>query len=83
MTTKMIGVKEFRQNMAGISEEALRKNQRLIILKKNQPIFELKPLPKEDAVLEKLVLDVQVGLEDMKNKRVYSHEEMKSLFGLA
>ena len=83
MTTKMIGVKEFRQNMAQFSEEARRKNQRLIILKKNKPIFELKPFSEEESALEKLIIDVRDGLDDMANGRVYSHDDMKSLFGLA
>ena len=82
MTTKMIGVKEFRQNMARFSDEARRKNQRLIILRKNEPIFELKPLSKEDVILEKLIMDVDDALDDMKNNKIYSHQEIKSLFGL-
>ena len=83
MTTKFIGVKEFRQNMAKISEMARKKNQRLIVLRKNEPIFELGPLSKKDATLERLTLDIQEGLEDVKAGRVYSHEEIKDFFGLA
>lgn len=82
MTTKFIGVKELRQNMAKITKEASKKNQRLIVLRKNEPIFELRPLSKKDATLEKLALDIQEGLEDAKAGRVYSHEEIKSHFGL-
>ena len=82
MTTKFIGVKEFRQNMAKISEMARKKNQRLIVLRKNEPIFELRPLSKKDATLERLALDIHEGLEDVKAGRVYSHEEIKDFFGL-
>lgn len=82
MTTKMIGVKEFRQNMTKISNESLQKKQRLIILRKNEPIFELKPLSKEDASLEKLMADVNDSLSDLKKGDVYSHNEIKNLFGL-
>ncbi len=83
MTTKLIGLKEFRQNMAKYSDEARRKKQRLIILKKNEPIFELRPLSKEDAVMERLTADINEALEDVKNGDVYSQEEMEKLFGLA
>ncbi len=83
MTTKMIGVKEFRQNMARFSDEALRKNQRLIILKKNKPIFELKPLSEKDAALERLLADIREAQEDVRNGEVYSHDEIKNLFGIA
>lgn len=78
----MIGVKEFRQNMTKISNESLQKKQRLIILRKNEPIFELKPLSKEDASLEKLMADVNDSLSDLKKGDVYSHKEIKNLFGL-
>lgn len=82
MTTKFIGVKEFRQNMAKISEQARKKNERLIVLRKNEPIFELRPLSKKAATLEKLSFDIQAGLEDIKAGRVYTHEEIKDFFGL-
>ena len=83
MTTKFIGIKELRQNMAKITEQARKNNQRLIVLRKNEPIFELRPLSKKDATLERLALDIQEGLEDVKAGRVYSHEEIKNYFGLA
>lgn len=82
MTTKMIGVKEFRQNMTQYYTEAQKNNQRLIILRKNEPIFELRPLSKKDAVLEKLTIDINNALEDLKNNKIYSHAEIKSLFGV-
>ncbi len=83
MTTKLIGLKKFRQNMAKYADEARRKKQRLIILKKNEPIFELKPLSKKDAALEKLTADINDALEDVKNGDVYSQEEIEKIFGLA
>lgn len=82
MTTKMIGVKELRQNMAKFLNEAVDKKQRLIILKRNKPIFELKPLSEEESTLEGLVADVKKGMDDMNSNEVYSHEEIKSMFGL-
>ena len=83
MTTKLIGLKKFRQNMAKYSDEARRKKHRLIILKKNEPIFELKPLSKKDAAMERLLADIKEAQEDVKNGDVYSQEEMEKLFGLA
>jgi len=82
MTTKFVGMKELRQNMAKLTKQAQQKNERLIILRKNKPIFELRPLSKQDATLERLALDIQEGLEDAKAGRVYSHKEMKEYFGI-
>ena len=44
MITRFVGTKELRQNMAKIAREAQEKNERIIVLRKNQPIFELRPL---------------------------------------
>lgn len=48
MNTLFIGIKEFRKNMAKVTADALENKQRVIILRKNQPIFELIPLSKKD-----------------------------------
>lgn len=82
MTTKFIGMKEFRQNMAKISAQARKKNQRLIVLRKNVPMFELRPLSKNDVQMEQFALSIQEGLEDVKAGRIYSHEQVKKMFGI-
>ena len=68
--------------MAKISEMAQKNNERLIILRKNEPIFELRPLSKKDATLERLALDIKEGLDDMHEGRVSGHAEIKEYFGL-
>ena len=82
MTTKFIGVKEFRKNMAKISTQAQKNNQRLIILRKNEPIFELIPLSKKESNLEKISLEIEEGLNDLKEGNVISHADVKKRFGL-
>ncbi|OGF31696.1 hypothetical protein A2533_04815 [Candidatus Falkowbacteria bacterium RIFOXYD2_FULL_35_9] len=82
MTTKFVGVKEFRQNMAKLYQKAKKDKQRLIILNKNKPVFELRPLDDKDASLEKLVYDVKNALEEMKQGLIYSHQDIKTIFGL-
>lgn len=82
MTIKFIGIKELRQNMSAITKQARAKKQRLIVLRKNEPIFELRPLSNDDAMLGKLVLDVQGALSEMKHGQVYSNQDIKTAFGL-
>ena len=82
MTTKFIGVKEFRQNIAKIAKNSRKNNQRLVILNRNVPIFEVRPLSQKDLTLENLVQDIQEGLDDVKAGRVYSQEEIESMLGL-
>jgi len=82
MTTRFVGLKEFRQNMAKISSQAQIKNQKLIILKKNQPIFELHPLSKKESILENLIKDVDEALDDVKNKRLLTQKEVENMLGV-
>lgn len=82
MTTKFIGVKEFRQNIAKIAEDSQRKNQRLIVLNHNTPILEVKPISEQDFTLESLKIDLEQGLNDAKAGRVYSQSKIEKMLGL-
>lgn len=82
MTTKFIGVKEFRQNIAKITERSRKNNERLIVLRRNVPLFEVRPLSKKDMILEKLLLDIQEGLEDKEKGDVYSQDAVEKMLGL-
>ena len=44
MTTKFVGTKELRKDMVSITKSAHENHDRIIILQKNKPIFELLPL---------------------------------------
>ncbi len=82
MTTRFIGLKELRMNMARITAEAVKKKQRLIVLRKNVPLFELRPLSKKDAEIERLLLAVKEGREDLAAGKTYSLEQMEKRLGL-
>ena len=76
MTTKLIGVREFRQNMATLYAKAKKNNWRYIILNRNQPIFKVEPLSKKDAIIEKLAQEIEEAREDVKKGRVYDFEKV-------
>lgn len=57
MDTLFIGLKEFRQNMARVTQDALDNKRRIIILRKNEPLFELIPLSKKDQECWKFEID--------------------------
>lgn len=65
--------------MAKVAMQAKKRNERLILLRKNEPIFELRPLSKRDAVLEKLKGDIRDAEQDVKEGRLYSIEEVEAL----
>ena len=76
MTTKFIGLKDFRQNLAGYTKEAKVKNIRFIILKKNVPVLEVKALDEKDFTFEQLVQ------KTAKEGKVYSQKQIMKEFGL-
>ena len=80
MVTKLIGVKEFRQHMAKFTLQARRNGWRYIVLSRNEPLFEVKPLSKRDAVLEKLAADVaEARLEVREGKTLPLEQALRSI----
>lgn len=57
MVTKLIGVKEFRQNMAKYMATAKRRGWRYIVLSRNEPIFVARPFTDKETLLEKLAIE--------------------------
>jgi hypothetical protein len=82
MNTKFIGMKELRQNMAKITGEAQKKNQRIIVLRKNEPIFELRPLGSGDKLMESFAREIEEAREDVRKGRVYTQSEVEKMLGL-
>lgn len=79
MITRFIGVKEFRQHMTKLADQLKKKKERFIIFRKNEPLFELRPLSKEDVKREKFLQGIREAEEDIKTGRVYSIEEAKKM----
>ena len=82
MTTKLIGVREFRQNIATLYAKARKNNWRYIILNRNQPIFKVEALSKKEAIVEKLAQEIAEAREDVKKGRVYDFDEICKELGL-
>jgi hypothetical protein len=83
MTTKFVGLKDFRQNLATYTKEAKIKKIRLIILKKNVPVLEVKALDEKEFTLEKLAAEIAEARKQVKEGKVYTHEEVIKKLGLA
>ena len=82
MVTKLIGVKEFRQNMAKYSAKAKRNGWRYVVLNRNMPIFEVKPFSKKEAIMEKLAADIAEARQQVRDGKVYTMEEVRRHLGL-
>jgi len=68
--------------MAKITKDAQKKKERIIVLRKNQPMFELRPLSDEDALVESFRRDIKEARGDKKKGRVYSQEKVLRELGL-
>ncbi len=82
MLTKLIGVREFRKNMATLYLKAKKNNWRFIILNRNQPIFKIEPLDDSDDVVEKIFGDIAEAREDVKKGRIYTAQQIRKDLGL-
>ncbi len=82
MVTKLIGVKDFRQNLASYHQRAVKNKWRYIVLNRNKPMFEVRPLSHKEMVLEQLAKDVAEARKSIAEGRTYSSKEVRSLLGL-
>jgi len=82
MTTKLIGVREFRQNIAKLYEKAKKNNWRYVVLNHNQPIFKVEPLSEKDAIIEKLAFDIAEARDEVKKGKVHKFEDICKDLGL-
>lgn len=82
MTTKMIGIKSFRENIAKTWKEAVKKNIRYIVMNHSTPILEVTPINGGEFILENLAKDVEIARKQAKDGNVYSQEEVYKKLGL-
>ncbi len=82
MVTKLVGVKEFRQNIATYYKKSIKNNWCFLIMNHNKPIFEVKPISHKNITLEKLQKDIAQAREDYKQGRYYTAEEVRKSLGI-
>ena len=87
MTTRLIGIKEFRQNMSKLSKEAKKKKLRLIIMSHSIPILEIRPVLDQEKLEDELLLEkfsarIEKGLRDAKAGKTFTAEEVRKRLGI-
>ena len=82
MSTKLIGVKEFRQNIAAYHKKAVKNGWTYLVLKRNEAIFEVKPIIKKEAALKKLAAEIAEARASAKSGKLYSLGEVRKKLGL-
>jgi hypothetical protein len=74
MTTRTIGIKEFRQNISKLSEE---KNVRFIVMNHSKPVFKVETIDEDELILEKFAEQIDRGLAEAKKKKTTSASTLR------
>ncbi|MFA5820652.1 MAG: hypothetical protein WC873_00865 [Candidatus Gracilibacteria bacterium] len=82
MTTKMIGIKEFRKNFTAIWKHAHLKDIRYIVMNHSVPVLEVLPLKKKKETREEFIASIKEAREQFKRGEYYTQEEMMKEFGI-
>lgn len=82
MTTRFIGIKEFRQNMSKLSKEAKKKKICFIVMHHSVPMMKVTPVTEREAALEQLARDVAEARAQHARGEGYTTEEVEALLGL-
>jgi PHD/YefM family antitoxin component YafN of YafNO toxin-antitoxin module len=82
MTTKFVGMKDFRQNISKYTAQANSKKFKLIVLKKNVPVLEVTPIDEKDFAYTKLSKEIKKSEQEIKDGNSYTQEEVMMEFGL-
>jgi len=85
MTTKLVGLREFRGNIIKITKAAKRKNQMIVVTSRNLPMFSVSPLlawDDEGIYKEEFVRDTLMALQQAKKGRMYTSAELRKELGL-
>ena len=82
MTTRLVGLKDFRQNLASYTKSAQQKNIRYVVLKKNVPVLEVKSIKAGGIIIEQLAADIATARQQIKRGQSYTQNQIMKEFGL-
>lgn len=74
MTTRVIGIKEFRQQLTKLSKQ---KNMRFIVMHHSVPIMKVELIDEDELILEKFAEQIQRGLRDYEAGRTISSKTLR------
>lgn len=91
MTLRLIGIRQFGQNLSKLLQEAQEKNVHFVVMRHGTPIANITPVKRsmtdadleaEGINVEELKKDVAEAMEDVKNGMVYSTKEARRMLSL-
>ncbi len=91
MTIRLIGIRQFGQNLSKFLQEAQENNVHFVVMRHGKPVANITPakraiadadLEAEGINVDELKNDVAEAMEDVKHGRVYSTEEARKMLQL-
>ncbi len=76
MTTKLIGIKQFRRDLTKLTKEARTKNVHFIVMRHSVPQFRVSPMTRKELELEGLKADIAEARAELKRGEGYTCEEI-------
>lgn len=83
MSLKLVGIKDFRKNLARYVKQTQTDGVRIIVLRKNMPLFEVKPVEEKEIAVAKLEQEIAEAREQFKRGECITHEELMKKLGLS
>jgi len=82
MTTRFIGIREYRRNLSKLIEEARKKNIHFVVMRHSKIVAHVTPPTEKEMILEELVRDVAEAREQARRGEVYTEEEIAKKYGI-
>ncbi len=79
MTTRVIGIKEFRQNLTKFARQ---KNTRFIVMHHSVPMLKVEPIDEDELILEKYADQIEQGLKEMREGKLIPAAQVYKKLGL-
>lgn len=77
MKTKLVGIREFRQNMASYSQKIKKNNWSYVVLSHNEPLFKVEPFDEDEYILKKFAKEIEAARESARKGHTYTLEEVE------
>ena len=82
LVTRFIGIREYRQNLSRLIEEARKKNIHFVVMRHSKIVAHVTPPTKKELALEELAKEIAEAREDFHKGNFYTQKEIEREFGL-
>ena len=77
MTTKVIGIKAFRQNMTKLWKKGRKENVRFIVMHHSVPVMEVNPIDEDELLVQMFAKDIQEAWKQADEGKTYTAAEVR------